>query len=308
MERLSRAARDEHHRRRAPDLRRGHRRRQDGKGRAPHRPERVGDRRALHAGIRRRHPASQHHPAGRPVARDRPHSASRSRSSPISNGAGTRTARPTGSISTRAGSPTTATSRASTGMESKPASASTSATSEAPPISRCGSSRRRRARARWSGTVRGERDFPGGTSNARRWRRQYLGDFFDIHCGGEDHIPVHHTNEIAQTEARVGNAARELLDARLFPAVERREDGEVGRRVPARPGARRARLRPARVPLPVPHRALPDAAQLHLGCARRGGDRAWPDAGRLPCARSRCRRRARCRVRLRGSPTSSTTT
>ena len=25
----------------------------------------------------------------------------------------------------------------------------------------------------------------------------------DIHCGGEDHIPVHHTNEIAQTEARV---------------------------------------------------------------------------------------------------------
>ncbi len=34
--------------------------------------------------------------------------------------------------------------------------------------------------------------------------QKYLGDFFDIHCGGEDHIPVHHTNEIAQTEARVG--------------------------------------------------------------------------------------------------------
>jgi cysteinyl-tRNA synthetase len=34
--------------------------------------------------------------------------------------------------------------------------------------------------------------------------QEYLGDFFDIHCGGEDHIPVHHTNEIAQTEARVG--------------------------------------------------------------------------------------------------------
>jgi cysteinyl-tRNA synthetase len=30
---------------------------------------------------------------------------------------------------------------------------------------------------------------------------EYLGPFFDIHCGGEDHIPVHHTNEIAQTEA-----------------------------------------------------------------------------------------------------------
>ena len=34
--------------------------------------------------------------------------------------------------------------------------------------------------------------------------QKYLGDCFDIHCGGEDHIPVHHTNEIAQTEARVG--------------------------------------------------------------------------------------------------------
>jgi cysteinyl-tRNA synthetase len=34
--------------------------------------------------------------------------------------------------------------------------------------------------------------------------QKYLGDCFDIHCGGEDHIPVHHTNEIAQTEARSG--------------------------------------------------------------------------------------------------------
>ena len=33
---------------------------------------------------------------------------------------------------------------------------------------------------------------------------KYLGDFFDIHCGGEDHIPIHHTNEIAQTEASRG--------------------------------------------------------------------------------------------------------
>jgi cysteinyl-tRNA synthetase len=29
----------------------------------------------------------------------------------------------------------------------------------------------------------------------------YLGEFFDIHCGGEDHISVHHPNEIAQTQA-----------------------------------------------------------------------------------------------------------
>ena len=33
---------------------------------------------------------------------------------------------------------------------------------------------------------------------------RYLGDYFDIHCGGKDHIPIHHTNEIAQTEASKG--------------------------------------------------------------------------------------------------------
>ena len=30
---------------------------------------------------------------------------------------------------------------------------------------------------------------------------KYLGETLDIHCGGIDHIPVHHTNEIAQSEA-----------------------------------------------------------------------------------------------------------
>jgi cysteinyl-tRNA synthetase len=32
----------------------------------------------------------------------------------------------------------------------------------------------------------------------------YLGESFDIHCGGIDAIPVHLTNEIAQSEAATG--------------------------------------------------------------------------------------------------------
>ena len=32
---------------------------------------------------------------------------------------------------------------------------------------------------------------------------KYLGENIDIHCGGIDHIPVHHTNEIAQSECCV---------------------------------------------------------------------------------------------------------
>jgi cysteinyl-tRNA synthetase len=46
--------------------------------------------------------------------------------------------------------------------------------------------------------------FPGWHIECSAMAQKYLGEYFDIHCGGEDHIPVHHTNEIAQTEARVG--------------------------------------------------------------------------------------------------------
>ncbi len=43
--------------------------------------------------------------------------------------------------------------------------------------------------------------FPGWHIECSTMSAEYLGTFFDIHCGGEDHIAVHHTNEIAQTEA-----------------------------------------------------------------------------------------------------------
>jgi cysteinyl-tRNA synthetase len=46
--------------------------------------------------------------------------------------------------------------------------------------------------------------FPGWHIECSAMAQRYLGDLFDIHCGGEDHIKVHHTNEIAQTEARCG--------------------------------------------------------------------------------------------------------
>ena len=43
--------------------------------------------------------------------------------------------------------------------------------------------------------------FPGWHIECSAMSAKYLGPFFDIHCGGEDHISVHHPNEIAQTEA-----------------------------------------------------------------------------------------------------------
>jgi cysteinyl-tRNA synthetase len=46
--------------------------------------------------------------------------------------------------------------------------------------------------------------FPGWHIECSAMSVKYLGTFFDIHCGGEDHIPVHHTNEIAQAEGCYG--------------------------------------------------------------------------------------------------------
>lgn len=46
--------------------------------------------------------------------------------------------------------------------------------------------------------------FPGWHIECSAMSARYLGHFFDIHCGGEDHIMVHHPNEIAQTQACYG--------------------------------------------------------------------------------------------------------
>jgi cysteinyl-tRNA synthetase len=44
------------------------------------------------------------------------------------------------------------------------------------------------------------RGFPGWHLECSAMSSKYLGIPFDIHTGGVDHIPVHHTNEIAQSE------------------------------------------------------------------------------------------------------------
>ncbi len=48
------------------------------------------------------------------------------------------------------------------------------------------------------------RGYPGWHIECSAMSMHYLGEQFDIHCGGIDHIPVHHTNEIAQSETATG--------------------------------------------------------------------------------------------------------
>ena len=46
--------------------------------------------------------------------------------------------------------------------------------------------------------------YPGWHIECSTMSKKYLGPVFDIHTGGVDHIPVHHENEIAQSEALEG--------------------------------------------------------------------------------------------------------
>jgi len=46
--------------------------------------------------------------------------------------------------------------------------------------------------------------FPGWHLECSAMSSRYLGKQFDIHTGGREHIPIHHTNEIAQSEAAFG--------------------------------------------------------------------------------------------------------
>ena len=66
------------------------------------------------------------------------------------------------------------------------------------------------------------RGFPGWHIECSAMAAKYLGVPFDLHTGGVDHIPVHHTNEIAQTRAATGKLLAnwwlhgEFLDCLLY--------------------------------------------------------------------------------------------
>ncbi len=47
--------------------------------------------------------------------------------------------------------------------------------------------------------------FPGWHIECSAMASEYLGETIDLHCGGIDHVPVHHTNEIAQSEGCFGH-------------------------------------------------------------------------------------------------------
>jgi cysteinyl-tRNA synthetase len=55
-----------------------------------------------------------------------------------------------------------------------------------------------------SSLVKKGEGFPGWHIECSAMSKKLLGDTIDIHMGGVEHVPVHHTNEIAQSEAANG--------------------------------------------------------------------------------------------------------
>ncbi len=70
--------------------------------------------------------------------------------------------------------------------------------------------------------------FPGWHIECSAMSAKYLGPYFDIHCGGEDHINVHHSNEIAQTQACYGTRLANFWLHAYFLQVD---SGRMGKSV-----------------------------------------------------------------------------
>ena len=138
--------------------------------------------------------------------------------------------------------------------------------------------------------------FPGWHIECSAMSMKYLGETFDIHCGGVDHIPIHHENEIAQSEGCTGkqfvhywmhseflliNSGKMSKEQGRGHNGSRQEGHGRGDRAAqhggwwlphgAEPGGQGHRA--ARFPLLLPQRQVSSPAQLHGRVDARGSQR-----------------------------------
>ena len=72
--------------------------------------------------------------------------------------------------------------------------------------------------------------FPGWHLECSAMSTKFLGEEIDIHCGGVDHIMIHHTNEIAQCEAAFGHDwVRWWMHSEFLVLPSKEEDGEAAK-------------------------------------------------------------------------------
>jgi len=70
------------------------------------------------------------------------------------------------------------------------------------------------------------RGYPGWHIECSTMAMKYLGERLDIHCGGIDHIAVHHENEIAQSEAFLGH---KWVNCWMHAAFLQMKDGKMSK-------------------------------------------------------------------------------
>ena len=71
--------------------------------------------------------------------------------------------------------------------------------------------------------------FPGWHIECSAMAIRHLGPHLDIHCGGIDHVMVHHTNEIAQAESALGHEWCSWWMHGEFLTMAKTDDGEGGK-------------------------------------------------------------------------------
>jgi cysteinyl-tRNA synthetase len=77
--------------------------------------------------------------------------------------------------------------------------------------------------------------YPGWHLECSVMSMKYLGETLDIHCGGIDHIPTHHPNEIAQAEAATGKKfVRTWMHAEFITLNGKKMSKSLGNYVTAR--------------------------------------------------------------------------
>ena len=107
--------------------------------------------------------------------------------------------------------------------------------------------------------------FPGWHIECSAMSMKYLGDRFDIHAGGNDLRFPHHEDEIAQSEGAVGHQVVSIwVHGGHLRLSGQKIAKSTGQRGPRR-RARRARPRPAGVPVAHVPDALPQRDGLHVG-------------------------------------------
>ena len=158
---------------------------------------------------------------------------------------------------------------------------------------------------------------PGWHIECSAMSMKYLGETFDLHCGGVDLIFPHHENEIAQSECGTGQPfVRHWMHVEHLLVDDETMSKSKGN-VFTIPELVAQGHRPEAIRYLLLAAALPQPAQLHLGRAAAGGGRAasastascsgsprWSGrAGRRRGRRGRDRRRATTfDARARGRP------